>query len=205
MNKPDDMNKPSTHCDLSRPIIIRCCKDRTLTWYKKGQPAFNDRALPVFSVNTPEEAQELIVTVCRVQYAEHPDLPGRPWRKITLENALDLKPYLEIEDLDAVSKKLFDTHGTLKVEAKVRKPKRQRPQSRANRWAYAVSNTLTALETLLEIQQEYQEWQGNLPENLKSSALGEKLDAVCDLDIEGVKSTVEEAGEIDLPIGFGRD
>jgi len=72
------------------------------------------------------------------------------------------------------------------------------------------------MQTLYEIQQEYQDWLDNLPENLENSALGEKLQAVCDIDIESLtddplaswtelESTIEEADGADLPMGFGRD
>jgi hypothetical protein len=50
---------------------------------------------------------------------------------------------------------------------------------------------------LRELQEEYQEWLDNLPENLQSTALAEKLDEVCPLDLEQL--------DVDLPRGFGRD
>jgi len=63
---------------------------------------------------------------------------------------------------------------------------------------------------------EYQDWLDNLPENLQSSALGEKLQAVTEIDIESmaedpmsnweeVVSTLDEAEGVELPQGFGRD
>jgi hypothetical protein len=64
---------------------------------------------------------------------------------------------------------------------------------------------VAALTTLQEAQQEFSDWKDNLPENLQYSALGEKLEAVCDLDIEGALDTASEAEGIDLPLGFGRD
>ena len=68
-----------------------------------------------------------------------------------------------------------------------------------------------ALEALKEVQSEYEEWKDNLPENLQGSALGEKLEAVTSIDLEveidldDVRSTIEEADGADLPMGFGRD
>ena len=85
---------------------------------------------------------------------------------------------------------------------KVAKPKKQ---SRADRWSEAASTAKQALEELHEVQQEYQEWLDNLPENLQQSPVGEKLTTVCELDIEGAMSTVDEAESADLPLGFGRD
>lgn len=84
-------------------------------------------------------------------------------------------------------------------------PKRKRPPSRATRWADAASRAVSALEELQEIQSEFEDWKGNLPENLASSPLGEKLDAVCDLDISSALDTAQEAESADLPLGFGRD
>lgn len=74
----------------------------------------------------------------------------------------------------------------------------------------------TACSDLREVQSEYEEWKDNLSENLQSSPVAEKLDAVCDLAIEDLandvrtaieeaKGVIEEAEGIDLPLGFGRD
>jgi len=103
-------------------------------------------------------------------------------------------------------------------------------ESRTARWGNAVqeareqfqqvqdasSGLADALEAVYDVQQEYQDWLDNLPENLQSSALGEKLDAVCNIDIESIKddplsdwpaleSLLDEADGADLPQGFGRD
>jgi DNA repair exonuclease SbcCD ATPase subunit len=110
------------------------------------------------------------------------------------------------------------------------KPKRKRPLSRASRWADAAGNAQHALEEieaklsdleealseLRSVQEEYEQWKDNLPENLASSPLGEKLETVCDLQIEDaaesirsavddVSNTIGEAVEAELPQGFGRD
>jgi hypothetical protein len=55
-----------------------------------------------------------------------------------------------------------------------------------------------AVQELLALQEAYQEWLDNLPENLQGTALAEKLLAVCELDIE-------ETADIALPLEFGRD
>jgi len=90
--------------------------------------------------------------------------------------------------------------------------------SRAQRWADAVSDAQAALGTLQsalsdlnEVREEYEAWRDNLPENLQGSALGEKLEAVADLDtdpgsvLSEVEDLLSEAEQIDLPRGFGRD
>ena len=92
-----------------------------------------------------------------------------------------------------------------------------RPKSRTARWYEAIADARAAAETLQnewanlsDVQQEYQEWLDNLPENLGQSALGEKLQAVTDLDLdEGVVQEaidrLDEAEGMDMPLGFGRD
>lgn len=82
---------------------------------------------------------------------------------------------------------------------------RTRTPSRPQRWSAAVNKAIEALEELRAVQEEYQEWRDNLPENFESSPLAEKLDTICDLDIEGALDTANEAGDADLPRGFGRD
>ena len=89
-------------------------------------------------------------------------------------------------------------------------------KSRPKRWAEAclnasnaISNLEEAISELQSLQEEYQEWADNLPENLQSSALAEKLQAICDLDfssgVDEIQSLIEEAESLDLPLGFGRD
>jgi uncharacterized phage infection (PIP) family protein YhgE len=110
------------------------------------------------------------------------------------------------------------------------KPKRERKKSRSQRWqdaANALAAALSQLEGLVSdvesaaselrsVQEEYEEWKDNLPENLAQSALGEKLEEVCNLQIEDIaeeiSSAIEQAQDkaseaeaVDLPQGFGRD
>ena len=82
------------------------------------------------------------------------------------------------------------------------KPRRH---SRLDRWSAACSRANDALQELVDLRSEYQKWRDNLPENLQSSPVEEKLEAVCDLDLEGAKSIVEEAQGLELPRGFGKD
>ena len=70
----------------------------------------------------------------------------------------------------------------------------RRPQdrsSRPQRWQDAV-------RTLLDLQDEYQAWLDNLPDNLGESALAHKLQAICALDLAELES-------VEPPRGFGRD
>jgi hypothetical protein len=99
---------------LSRPVLIHCCKDKTLSYRTRKQRILNGVALPVFSVDSIDEAEALLTLVGRTQYNEHPQMRGRPWRKITLDGFLDLVPHLEIKDLDAVTAKLAKAYAILK-------------------------------------------------------------------------------------------
>ena len=79
------------------------------------------------------------------------------------------------------------------------------------------ANVTTAFENIKEVQGEYIEWKDNLPEGLDQSAMGEKLEAIenLDLDIDDefesidaldeLRSKIDEAEQSDLPLGFGRD
>src|SRR5262245_17953987 len=106
--------------------------------------------------------------------------------------------------------------------------KKQKPKSRPQRWADAAAELQAAigelegaaqqyaeaLEELRAVQEEYSEWKDSLPENLANSALGEKLEEVCNMDLEGdmlesaiedARTIADEAEGVDLPRGFGRD
>ena len=69
--------------------------------------------------------------------------------------------------------------------------RRRRRMSRPQIWEDAV-------QTLIGLQAEYRDWFEQMPESLKMSATGEKLEAICDLDLDSLEM-------IDLPRGYGRD
>ena len=102
--------------------------------------------------------------------------------------------------------------------------------SRPARWAAAVEKAqteLSALQSAVEafesacedldsVRQEYEEWKDNLPDNLQSSNLADKLEEVVGIDIESTKDNLrtaldeavdlfDNAASLDLPRGFGRD
>jgi len=64
-------------------------------------------------------------------------------------------------------------------------------RSRAKRWRDAV-------DELVQLQAEYQAWLDALPETLQDTATAEALRAVCDLDLEELRT-------VEPPRGFGRD
>lgn len=97
--------------------------------------------------------------------------------------------------------------------------------SRAYRWAAAIGTARAAVDKLEEgkgdfenamselndLKQEYQDWLDNLPESLQQSPVGEKLQAIVDIDfeveidIESASEAVDNAEGAELPLGFGRD
>ena len=74
-------------------------------------------------------------------------------------------------------------------QARVRRPRDRR--SRPQRWQDAV-------RTLLDLQDEYREWLDHLPDSLRESALADKLEAICGLDLD-------ELDSVEPPLGYGRD
>ena len=82
-----------------------------------------------------------------------------------------------------------ERHKAKQPQLHYRQPKDRR--SRPQRWQDAV-------RTLLDLQDEYQAWLDNLPDNLAESVLAHKLEAICMLDLGALES-------IEPPRGFGRD
>jgi len=62
---------------------------------------------------------------------------------------------------------------------------------RPTRWSAAVA-------TLINLQEEYRAWLENLPPNLESSRLADKLQVIAELDLDDLQA-------IDPPRGYGRD
>lgn len=91
-----------------------------------------------------------------------------------------------------------------------------RQESRPKRWAKATSaaeDALGALEAAIseieDLKSEYEDWRDNLPESLQNSALADKLNTICDLELQSafdeLQSVLKEAVNAELPMGFGRD
>lgn len=77
--------------------------------------------------------------------------------------------------------------------------------SRPKRWHKAIAEAQAAAAELIDLRDEYQEWYDNLPEGLDQSPVAEKLEAITELDIDGLNDILEEAEAVELPLGFGRD
>ena len=70
----------------------------------------------------------------------------------------------------------------------------RRPQDRRSnpqRWRDAV-------QTLVQLQEHYEEWLEKLPESLHGTALGAKLEAITELDLDTLQA-------VKPPLGFGQD
>lgn len=105
--------------------------------------------------------------------------------------------------------------------------KKKISNSRPARWQRAVDAAQTAFgkmqeaqgemelafEELNELKEEYEGWKESLPENLQNSPIGEKLEAISELDFDDIgektigdiENLIGEAESMDLPLGFGRD
>jgi hypothetical protein len=101
-------------------------------------------------------------------------------------------------------------------------------KSRPARWAAAIEELKSVLnridtqdleaaaDNLVAVQEEYEQWQADMPDNLVDSPTATLLEGVVDLDLQylagqildainAAESTIEDAEGIDLPLGFGRD
>ena len=53
---------------LRKGILIDICKDGTITFRRKEEPPKEPAALPVYSVDTEEQARYLQISFCRLTY-----------------------------------------------------------------------------------------------------------------------------------------
>lgn len=95
---------------FGRPIMIHICRDGTISYRdaSKEEPIFNGVALPVFSVDTVEEAKTIQITFGRRQYLQHP-VNGMDWYRLSkLEDGSDPAnrrvPMLRYEDLEGIGR-----------------------------------------------------------------------------------------------------
>jgi hypothetical protein len=72
-----------------------------------------------------------------------------------------------------------------------------RPQQRPDAWPRA-TRWSAAVAALVDLQEEYRTWLKNLPQNLESSRLADKLQAIVELNLEELQA-------VDPPRGFGRE
>lgn len=77
-------------------------------------------------------------------------------------------------------------------------------KSKSGRWREAARIAQEALEELIGVREEYENWKDNLPENLAESETAQQLQEICDLNLEDALELIEEAKQVELPRGFGK-
>jgi len=82
--------------------------------------------------------------------------------------------------------------------ARLREQRPPLPPAPTRRLAPRPASWAAATATLVRLQEEYRDWLDNLPPNLQSSALADKLQTIVELDLEELQA-------VDLPRGYGRD
>lgn len=100
--------------DLSRPVLIHVCQDRTISYRTKDEPVFNGVALPVYSVDTKEEAERLCFLSCTAQNRRHPH-PAYPHDLWWAIPNIDGKQHLDLDDLDTVAHRLQERHAIMRA------------------------------------------------------------------------------------------
>ena len=69
-------------------------------------------------------------------------------------------------------------------------------KSRPQRWQQAINQVFDGLSELQSLKEEYSDWKDNIPENLESSALYEKLEAIVDgSEIDDLEQALRSIGE----------
>jgi hypothetical protein len=91
--------------NLTKPVKIFICADGTITY---GDRPFNGAALPVHSVDTPETAHALQILLGKLQYREHPDLPGKPWYRFTVIELIG-----DVDKLPEIGQLFQDAEGRI--------------------------------------------------------------------------------------------
>jgi hypothetical protein len=177
-------------------------------------PALTFATIPIYCGDTDAAERIAAAVVDALNGAEEPDVPG---------NA----EALAVEQMTGTGRAVPTVQDVAPLKPVKRAKKRQ---SRIDRWQSAVTRAKTALGEIISscdeledamselqgVQEEYQEWKDNLPDNLQSGNLADKLDEVCNLDIadkadeirtaaDELDGTLDEAEGMDMPLGFGRD
>jgi hypothetical protein len=110
---------------------------------------------------------------------------------------------------DAIVKELQHLQELLSENGAEKLPARLTPRKKTRKSPCALGTRRerrrNSVARTPKIRDEYQDWLDNLPENLQSSAVADKLLAIVEPDIDSAVDTVQEAQSADLPLGFGRD
>lgn len=111
--------------------------------------------------------------------------------------------------LDAIKSK----EGDISIIEEDREEARDRLDTVESEISDAISEYNGAMCEVADVKAEYEEWKDNLPENLQSSNLADKLETICSIETEEVdgesvdefESPLDEIENADFPLGFGRD
>jgi hypothetical protein len=101
-----------SHEVFQRPVIVHLGKDGSIRWLnRKGleQPVVVESLMPVFSVETEEQAKSLQVVFGKLQYRDSKSDPGKPWYILHRmpDGTLLMNrepPYLQLSDLPEITK-----------------------------------------------------------------------------------------------------
>jgi hypothetical protein len=104
------------HEIFKRPVIVHIGKDGTISYLNRAtmtQPVLVEALMPVYSVDTEEQAKQLQVIFGRLQYRDNTREPGKSWYVLHLlpDGTLLMNrepPYLQISDLPGITKKMHD-------------------------------------------------------------------------------------------------
>jgi hypothetical protein len=104
------------HEIFKRPVIVHIGKDGTISYLNRAtmkQPTLVEALMPVYSVETEEQAKSLQVIFGKLQYRDNTREPGKPWYILHLlpDGTLLMNrepPYLQISDLPGITKKMHD-------------------------------------------------------------------------------------------------
>jgi len=86
-----------------------------------------------------------------------------------------------------------------------KKVKKKKRPSRQDEWSFGCQQIRDGLQTLQEMKSDFESWRDNMPDSLQGGGTYQKLDAICDLDLDSIESTLDEVEAVELPLGFGRD
>jgi hypothetical protein len=103
--------------EISRAVVLYCCKDGTISYEPRNAMGavakpFNGVALPVYSVESVEEAKMLQTLCCSLSPVPDKRLPGGQRYTITMPN---MKPFSRnVDDLKKVQDILHQMYRRMK-------------------------------------------------------------------------------------------
>lgn len=103
---------------LGRRHKIRVCKDRTLSVTEGSERPFNGVAIAVYSTDTREMAEDIVMALGSLQYISHPaphsasQMPYGQWRKITLDSEPFAREF-EYQHLSEIQAKILRAHNMI--------------------------------------------------------------------------------------------